>query len=440
MKFDLEISANIPDNYETQKRKDEYKSEYQLKTIPPPIQKDWEISPPENVKFKELNTKNGVRKVVCGQKLVLSLHNNGIELLAFCPFDKKNWVEFIKTIPGRKWNPIYKCWIIPYVMESIEMLKGYFGNLIELNIKIRQDLPQKWINPEKKAKISLNQRLNEFHKRALIAVEETMLLERKSWRTIKTYKNYLISLFLFYPNNKPSQISEYEIKQFLIYKIREKKISNSTHNTIISAFNTFFGRTLGQMDKVQQLKRPPKLRTLPNIISEKEMSRFLGAAENLKHKCMLLLLYSAGLRKGELLNLLIEDLNKERKVLFVRNGKGGADRTTFYSDTAIEYIQKYLKLYKPQGWLFEGATGGKYSESSLQKIFSKTKRKSGINPRLTIHGLRHSFATHLREHGVALDIIQDLLGHKSVRSTEIYLHLAKDVMNKIKSPLENLNL
>jgi site-specific recombinase XerD len=209
---------------------------------------------------------------------------------------------------------------------------------------------------------------------------------------------------------------------------------------MISSFNGFFGKLLKQTEKVQALVRPKKHQSLPNIISEKEVVRLMHAVENIKHKCMLMLIYSAGLRKGELLNLQVRDLNEERKVLFVRNAKGNKDRTTFYSDTAIQYVKKYMEIYQPKSWLFQGATGGRYSETSLQKVFEKAKMKSGINPCLTIHGLRHSFATHLKEHGIDLNTIKELLGHQRIETTQIYLHLAKDVMNKIKSPLENLDL
>ena len=313
----------------------------------------------------------------------------------------------------------------------------------QIKVKIANEAyPKFLINqiPAQRKIVTADDKLNEYQQRALVAFEETLLLDRKAWRTIKKYKNELTALLLFYPMVKPSQISEYQIQQYLIFKIKEKRISRSTHNGIISALNIFYGKLLNQMDKVQALQRPKKLNKLPNIISESEMVRLIHAATNLKHKCMLVLIYSAGLRRSELLDLQVKDLNVERKVLFVRDGKGSNDRTTFYSDTAIGYVEKYLKLYKPTGFLFEGAYGERYSETSLQKVFTKAKLKSGINPSLTIHGLRHSFATHLTEQGVSLDIVQKLLGHKSVQSTEIYLHLAKDVMNKIKSPLENLDL
>lgn len=440
LKIEFQLSANIPEKYVSRKWIDEKQTDYQSKPAKSNQPKIWEIVIPEQVIFQEIITNEGLKRMVVGERLIVRPDRVNLNLLAFCPYDKKNWVAFLKSIAGRKWSAPNKCWILPYVKETVELLQNYFGKLADMKFSIRTDLPAKWDNSEKRKIPTVNDKLNEFQKRALVAFEETLLLDRKAWRTIKKYKNELRALLLFYPRVKPSQISEYQIQQYLIYKIKEKQISRSTHNGIISALNIFYGKTLNQVEKVQSLQRPPKLNKLPNIISEQEMVRLIHAADNLKHKCMLVLIYSAGLRRSELLNLQVKDLNVERKVLFVRNGKGGTDRTSFYSDTAIGYVQEYLSIYKPTGFLFEGAHGERYSETSLQKVFTKAKLKSGVNPCLTIHGLRHSFATHLTERGVSLDVIRKLLGHKSVQSTEIYLHLAKDVMNKIKSPLENLDL
>jgi site-specific recombinase XerD len=398
------------------------------------------IKVPQSVQYQNIVQRGQTQKIITGQMLVVSQHPNEIELLAFCPFDKKSWIEFLKTIPGRSWLAEFKCWQLPYTQQTLDMLQDYFGNYLELNITLRKDLPEQWINPNIQKKKEKNAHLNEMQKRALNAYEEQMMLERKSWRTIKSYKNHLIGLLCFYPKMKPSQITIYQIQQYILYRIKESKITPSTQNGMISSFNGFFGKLLKQTEKVQALVRPKKHQSLPNIISEKEVVRLMHAVENIKHKCMLMLIYSAGLRKGELLNLQVRDLNEERKVLFVRNAKGNKDRTTFYSDTAIQYVKKYMEIYQPKSWLFQGATGGRYSETSLQKVFEKAKMKSGINPCLTIHGLRHSFATHLKEHGIDLNTIKELLGHQRIETTQIYLHLAKDVMNKIKSPLENLDL
>jgi integrase/recombinase XerD len=175
-------------------------------------------------------------------------------------------------------------------------------------------------------------------------------------------------------------------------------------------------------------------------LTEQEVVRLLKATDNLKHKCILMVIYSGGLRLGEVVNLRISDLQPENNRVFIRNGKGKKDRCTLLSDKVIVLLKEYLELYRPVDWLFEGATGGRYSERSVQQVFTDTKLKSKINPTATTHTLRHSFATHLLEKGVDIRYIQELLGHESSKTTEIYTHITKKGMGNIKSPLDDLDI
>ena len=155
---------------------------------------------------------------------------------------------------------------------------------------------------------------------------------------------------------------------------------------------------------------------------------------------MLYLIYSAGLRRSELINLMPVDIDGERNVITVRGGKGKKDRQTLLSKTVLIMLRDYLNKYNPEKWLFEGGRGKQYSESSLQKVFMSALSKSGVKKSATLHTLRHSFATHLLEHGTDLRYIQALLGHNSSRTTEIYTHVTRKGFDKIKSPLDNLDL
>ena len=211
-------------------------------------------------------------------------------------------------------------------------------------------------------------------------------------------------------------------------------------NQLINALNCFFIRILEQEEKVARMKRPKKKRKLPNVLSLEEMERLLKACDNLKHKSMLILVYSSGLRKSEVLNLRVEDLSFERKTLFVKNAKGGKDRYTFFADVAQKYLKEYIKQYQPRYYLFEGRTGGRYGESSIQSIYENARVKSKVNRFVTLHGLRHSFATHLSEKNVPLHVLQDLLGHSSIKTTEIYLHISNKFRQELKSPLDDLNI
>ena len=300
--------------------------------------------------------------------------------------------------------------MLPYVKASFYLLKNRIGleNIdfvfeIEKNIPVEYAIP---LNPRLRNRKNFK-KLNKFQQLAVAALEERLTLEFKSYSTIKTYRNILKGLLFHFPKTKPSSITSKQINKYIIYKRRESRISASYMNQIINTFNAFFGRVLGQEEKVIQLKRPKKDRKMPNFISADEMKKLLTSCENSKHKAMLILIYSAGLRKNELLNLRIRDLNKSTKCIFVKGGKGRKDRYTLYSPSAIRHVEKYLQEHNPSHWLFEGQTKGKYSATSLQLVFEKAKEISGVNKRLTIHGIRHSFATHLAYKRVPLHEIKN---------------------------------
>ncbi len=179
---------------------------------------------------------------------------------------------------------------------------------------------------------------------------------------------------------------------------------------------------------------------MPKVLTEKEVSAILSAVHNIKHKAMLLMVYSSGLRAGELINLRINDIDGEQMRVFVRGGKGKKDRVTILSKKALETLREYFKKFRPKEYLFEGQFGGKYSDSSLRRVFVTALKKAGISKKVTLHSLRHSFATHLLETGVDMRYIQMLLGHSSSKTTEIYTHITHKGWQKIESPLDKLKL
>ncbi len=201
-----------------------------------------------------------------------------------------------------------------------------------------------------------------------------------------------------------------------------KNMSVSHQSQIMSALKMFYRAVVDQQEKVNSLFQPKKKQQLPNVLLEEEVTALLRSVDNLKHRCILMLIYSAGLRLGELINLRLNDLQPAQNRLFVRNGKGGKDRCTILSPKVWEQLHEYIQLYRPVEWVFEGQNGGQYSERSVQEIFSQAKQRSMINPSATVHTLRHSFATHLLEKGVDIRYIQELLGHSSSKTTEIYTH------------------
>jgi integrase/recombinase XerD len=224
-----------------------------------------------------------------------------------------------------------------------------------------------------------------------------------------------------------------------LYLIREKRVTESHQNQVLSAVKMFYGEVLGQESKVQNLFRPKKAQKLPHVLMEAEISRLLRSADNLKHRCILMLIYSAGLRLGEAVNLRIDDLQPQAKRIFIRGGKGKKDRFTLLSEKAWKQLREYMALYRPVEWLFEGQDGGQYSARSIQALFTRAKQKSMINPYATVHTLRHSFATHLLENGIDLRFIQELFGHESSKTMEIYTHITRRGWDKLRSPLDDLD-
>lgn len=176
------------------------------------------------------------------------------------------------------------------------------------------------------------------------------------------------------------------------------------------------------------------------MLDKSEVERLLNAVENLKHRTILCLIYSSGLRVGEAINLKVNDVDSARMVLQVRKAKGKKDRQVNLSEMILEMLRDYYKEYKPKQWLFESPDGGQYSQSSIRAVIRQAKARSGLKKPITPHILRHSYATHLLEGGTDLRYIQTLLGHRSSKTTEIYTHVSKRVISQIKSPLDDLNL
>ncbi|WP_239023016.1 tyrosine-type recombinase/integrase [Pontibacter mangrovi] len=174
------------------------------------------------------------------------------------------------------------------------------------------------------------------------------------------------------------------------------------------------------------------------MLSKQNLGKILSATDNLKHRYMLQLLYAGGLRIGEVINLKLTDVQSDRNLLFIRGGKGKQDCTTLLSQKLLESLRAYYRQYRPKVWLFEGQAGGQYTVESIRSVFRSSKEKAGVKAPATPHTLRHSFATHLLEQGTDLRYIQVLLGHRSSKTTEIYTHITSHALDKIVSPLDNL--
>lgn len=339
-------------------------------------------------------------------------------------------ISLIKTIPGAYWSPVLKCWHIAVIYGPEDKLNYRFSGKLQFIPKETADHPG---NIDKADETETGIKVpEEFIK--------TLKLLGYSQKTLKTYSSMLRLYMQFYSSRQVDELTDEDIREYLLYLVDEKKVSQSYQNQAINAIKFYYEQVLGRPTQTYYLQRPKREKTLPTVMSEEEVSKLLRTIDNLKHKTALSLIYSAGLRIGELINLKICDIDSTRFQIRINQGKGRKDRISLLSPNILKLLREYFKEYRPKEWLFEGQTGGKYSAGSVQAVFREAKKKAGIQKRATVHTLRHSFATHLLEGGTDLRYIQELLGHESSRTTEIYTHITPKGFKNIKSPFDNLDL
>ncbi|MEO0897173.1 MAG: tyrosine-type recombinase/integrase [Bacteroidota bacterium] len=340
--------------------------------------------------------------------------------------------EKMKSIAGAFFRP-QKGWILPYSKSSYAKLVHLFGrNQIVLPKTNPSSLTPTELLPSSPS-------LPESHETALLQLSQQIILKRYSYRTLKVYKSQFREFLSYFSKQQIDALPKSAIKAYLMLKIKEKNWSESTQNQAVNAIKFYYEQVLGQERQFYDL-RPKKPEKLPQVLSEDEIKRLIRSISNLKHRCIISLIYSTGLRLGETTRIRIDDIMWDRRQIFIKGGKGKKDRFVLLSEKIAGLIQTYRKEYQPQYWLFEGQTGGQYSSRSIQNIMRAGVRKSGINPYATIHTLRHSFATHLLERGTDLRYIQHILGHSSIKTTEIYMHITQQAVSKLKSPLDEMDL
>ena len=273
----------------------------------------------------------------------------------------------------------------------------------------------------------------------LIAFKNYMNFRRYSQNTIKTYADALEVFFRFYKDQAPESLNIEDIINFNTSYILKKNLSASYQNQVINAIKLFYRNRFNRAMEVDFIQRPRREKRLPNVLSKNEVKSILEAPTNLKHRAMLSLIYACGLRRSELLNLTLKDILSDRNLLFIRQSKGKKDRVVPISIKLIEMLRDYYKAFKPKTWLFEGQeVGKKYSERSIQLVLNQAVEKAKIVKPVSLHWLRHSYATHLLESGTDLRYIQELLGHSSSRTTEIYTHVSTRNLQQIRSPFDDL--
>ncbi len=245
--------------------------------------------------------------------------------------------------------------------------------------------------------------------------------------------------FALYFKKSPALVTEEEIKEYLQHIRVEKKVSDSTYRQAYGALKFLYQTTLKRNMVFEKIPVLKNRRKLPVVLDRTEVEALFSATPNLKHKAILMIIYSAGLRLSETANLKISDIDSKRMMIRVQQGKGGNDRYTLLSAVALETLRQYWRKYRPSEWLFPGQTKtGRINPKSIQNIFKVASERAGLTKRASVHTLRHSFATHLLEAGTDIHHIQTLLGHKNIQNTTIYLHLRRKDLAKVVSPLDTV--
>ena len=291
----------------------------------------------------------------------------------------------------------------------------------------------------KRFKIESEKCLTAIHHKKIENYKRWLIAKRYSQNTIKTYIEVLSTFLLYYHDKPVEELNNTDINNYNNDYIIRNKLSSSYQNQFVNAVKLFFRVVEESKIDVELIFRPRRAKTLPNVLSKEEVKLILEATKNLKHKTMLSLIYACGLRSGELLSLLPDHVDSNRGVLIIKQAKGNKDRIAPLGGKLIEMLRSYYVTFKPKHYLFEGQQAGSaYDARSLQQVIKQSILRAGITKNVTLHWLRHSYATHLLENGTDLRYIQEILGHRSSRTTEIYTHVSTKSIQKIVSPYDLL--
>jgi integrase/recombinase XerD len=273
---------------------------------------------------------------------------------------------------------------------------------------------------------------------ALQALVETLQLKAYSESTLKTYRNEFAQLLYVLKDKNVNDLNAARLRSYFLYCIKTLKLSENTLHSRINAVKFYFEQVLKREKFFFEIPRPKKPSILPKVIHAQDIKRLFEVTANLKHNTMLKLCYGMGLRVSEIVNLKITDIDSKNMQVFVEKAKGKKDRYVNLPASVLDQLRDYFKAYRPKKYLFEGQYGDAYSTRSLQKVFKTALAKAKINKDTGIHGLRHSFATHLLESGTDIRFIQELLGHNDLNTTLRYTHVSQKNIKNIKSPLDSM--
>ena len=343
----------------------------------------------------------------------------------------------LKELPDIKWSNKFSMAYLLNTKGNLDNIFSIFRGVVWVNCNYFFDkAPTKYSNEPINIEWFRKRELKKGQRSCPIEYLDKLEIKKYANNTVRSYVSLFESFINFYHEKELIHINDEDIRAYLQKLVREDR-SNSYINQSLNSIKFYYEMVLGMPNRFYAIDRPRKDVKLPQVLSKEDVLLILEHTNNLKHRCIVGLLYSAGLRRNELVNLKISDIDSKRMLIRVESGKGNKDRYTLLSKQILLDLRAYYLAYKPTKYILEGQYGGQYSAQSIANVVSNAAEKANIRIRVTPHILRHSFATHLLESGVDLRKIQVLLGHSSSKTTEIYTHVATSTFDSIKNPMDS---
>jgi integrase/recombinase XerD len=386
-------------------------------------------------------------KSIIAEKVI---HESGSRIALRFPYDLE-LNKIVKELPDARWSSTKNYWHISDCSDVVKLLlKAFYGKAYIDYDALTPDLEEKTKHKREEEEKQKPERSGNRSDSYLLPLSEKGISDIARYRrwmeanrypesTVQTYCIMMTKFLRFISPKEASECTSDDLIRIVDQYILPNGLSYSFQNQMISSVKKFYSNNYRTVIDPGKIDRPRSKHRLPGVLSKEEIKQVLSSHTNEKHRVMLSLIYACGLRRSELLNLIPEDVERGRRLLRVRQSKGFRDRVVPLSEKTIEMIDTYIKHYKPEKYLFEGQWPGEmYSPNSLEKVLKNACEKAGLSKDISLHWLRHSYATHLLESGTDLRYIQELLGHKSSKTTEIYTHVTTKSIQKIRSPFDDL--
>lgn len=366
-------------------------------------------------------------------------------------FDDINSNCIIAQIPQRRYSRSRKGWLIPNTRHNVSLIGHLFGKDYvlfskEILLQYRPEITIEEINQYfakfRKSWVNTPTYREDFRHPIILTLTRNMRVRNYSYKTISNYRAQLIRMIHYFSPIEIKEISKAQFEQYLDYLVVKRKLNSSSLNVIINAYKYYREKILGiETKEYFEMPQILKAKQLPNVLSKEEVEIFLSSIESLKYKAIFSLIYSTGMRLGEVTKIKFSHINRYHKTIFIQNGKGKKDRYVGLSAKILELLEEYYLKYRPKAYLFEDDHFEEpLSERTLQIVFKSILKSTKIQKNATIHTLRHSFATHLLEAGVDIRYIQELLGHSDIKTTMRYTHVHSQALREVQSPFDRLNI